>query len=183
MLEKLIAYYCAPALAGIKPANIAACHKSRIPNIHEEIVRLNDELNSRDIYIDILSECDERVLVIAYRKKVLGEHLQKSDMNEFLSKFNYPQYVTVSEYINFLKSRICKDNFPHEIGVFLGYPLHDICGFINHRDDGCILVGEWKVYDDAEAAQKLFSRYKACRNALSKKVINGITLKNIFCVA
>lgn len=49
-LETLLAYYCAPAFAGIKPSNIATIQKSQIPNLHGEIDRLNKELNSRDIY-------------------------------------------------------------------------------------------------------------------------------------
>ena len=28
-----------------------------------------------------------------------------------------------------------------------GYPLHDIYGFINHKHQGCLLTGEWKVYE------------------------------------
>lgn len=184
MLENLLAYHCGPALAGIKPANIAACHKSRIPNVHKEIKRLNTELNRKDIYIEILCECDVRVLVMVYRKEVLQKHLQNPEMTEFLADFGYPNEGTVEEYIDCLRSRLSDcGGFPPEIGVFLGYPLHDIYGFINHRDDGCLLIGEWKVYENVEAAEKLFVRYKACRNAILKRVTSGFTLAQIFCAA
>lgn len=183
MLENLLAYHCGPALAGIKPANIAACHKSRIPDVHNEIERLNAELNVKDIYIEVLCECDISVLVMVYRKKVLEKHLHNPEMNEFLSAFEYPNNATVAEYIDFLRGRLNDNSFPHEIGVFLGYPLHDIYGFINHRDDGCLLIGDWKVYEDAEGAKKLFSRYKACRKAILRRLTSGFTLAQIFCAA
>ena len=184
MLENIIAYHCGPALAGIKPANIASCYKAKIPNIYSEINRLNNQLNCKDIYIEILCNCEKRVLIMVYRKKVLEKHLQNPEIINFLNDFGYSSAFGTQKYINHLKSRISKCSvFPHEIGVFLGYPLHDVYGFINHRDDGCILIGEWKVYEDAEGAKKLFSRYKACRSALVKRIEKGFSLAQIFCAA
>ena len=183
MLERIIAYHCGPALAGIKPANIVSCRKSRIPDVHKEIERLNVELNKKDIYLDVICECDKRVLVMAYRKDVLEKHLQNPEIKEFLADFGYPRFGTVAEYLDLLRIMINKGGFPHEIGVFLGYPLHDIYGFINHRDEGCLLIGEWRVYKDAENAKKLFLRYKACKNAVLKRVTSGHTLAQIFCAA
>lgn len=183
MLEALIARHCAPALAGIKPANIASCQKSRIPDIHGEIERLNSQLNGSDIYLEIICECEKRALVMVYRKNVLEKHLQKRNNRVFLSKYGYPETDGISDYIEYLKTRLMHDAFPHEIGVFLGYPLRDIYCFINHRGEGCLLIGEWKVYHDAENAQKLFVRYNACRKALVKRVADGRTLAQIFCAA
>ena len=183
MLERLIAYHCGPALAGIKPANLAACYKDKIADIHLQVERLNAELNARDIYIEIMCECEKRVLLTVYRKKVMEKQLQNSRISEFLSSFGYPAGSSVKVCIDFLKNRLKENDFPHEIGVFLGYPLHDIDGFINHRDEGCLLVGEWRVYDDCEGAKKLFSRYKACRRALVKRLSGGQSLSQIFCAA
>lgn len=183
MLESIIAYHCGPALAGIKPANIAACSKKRMPNVHKEIEALNAQLNTRDIYLEIVCECSKRALVMVYRKKVLSKHLQSPEMREFLALHGYPDSASVEEYISVLKQRLCQNDFPHEIGVFLGYPLHDIYGYINHRNDGCLLVGDWKVYANPEEAQKTFARYKACRMAIVRRLTNGASLARIFCAA
>lgn len=184
MLEELIAYHCAPALAGIKPANITACDKLRFANLHNELDRLNGELNKNDIYLDILCECEERALVIVYRKKVLEKHLRLYNNCAFLSQYGYPKNGNLKDYLSILKMRLGCDSFPHEIGVFLGYPLHDIYCFINHRSEGCLLVGEWKAYHNKEEAEKMFSRFKACRKALVRRITqNGKTLAQIFCTA
>lgn len=183
MLETLLAKHCAPALAGIKPSNIAACSKKDVPNIHKKIKSLNEQLNKNDIYIDILCECERRVLLIAYRKSILEKHLNTSLNRAFLEQYGYADAHKLSDYVNILKKRLSQGGFPHEIGVFLGYPLHDIYCFINHRDEGCLLTGEWKVYHNAEEAKKLFSRFKACRAALSKKINDGKTLAQVFCQA
>ena len=83
MLEALLAYHCAPSLAGIKPANIAACQKSKFPDLHADIDKLNSELNRKDIYIEILCECERRALVIVYRRSVLEKYLQSHNCNRY----------------------------------------------------------------------------------------------------
>ena len=180
MIENTIAYYCAPALAGIKPANIVAFYKDKIPDVRRLIKRLNLLLNCKDIYLDVLFECKRRVLVIVYRKKKLSHHLKDGSIRKFLSSFGYNQTNDLDEDIKILKKRINSENFPHEIGVFLGYPLHDIYGFIYHRDSGCLFTGEWKVYKNEEAAKEMFKRYSNCRRALVGRLQEGKTLAQIF---
>lgn len=183
MLEKLLATHCAPAFAGIKPSNIVSCQKSEIKNIYEQISLLNNQLNQSDIYIEVLCECEKRVLLIVYRGAVLKKHLQNEKNNVFLGQYGYQGAKQLSDYLDILRKRLAYDKFPHEIGVFLGYPLRDIYSFINHRDEGCLLIGEWRVYHNKQEAEKMFCRFKACKNALVKKISEGRTLAQIFCVA
>ena len=55
-----------------------------------------------------------------------------------------------------------KEEFPHEIGLFLGYPPEDVRGFMENGTADCKCVGCWIVCGDSEAAQKLFTQYKKC---------------------
>ena len=52
MIEREIAYHLAPALAGIKPANIVSLCKKKFSAIHREIEDLNEQLNCRGIYFE-----------------------------------------------------------------------------------------------------------------------------------
>ena len=167
MLEQLLARHCGPALAGIKPGNIVSVSKTRCHDIENQISELNGQLNGKDIYVRILCSCERRALVLVYRRKVLTEYLSRPEISKLLEDFGY-------------KSRLSEREFPHEIGAFLGYPAHDIYGFINHKDDGCLLTGEWKVYAEPEAAARMFRRYKLCRLALLKRVQSGLSLSRIF---
>lgn len=54
-------------------------------------------------------------------------------------------------------------DFPHEIGVFLGYPLKDVVGFIQNKGKNCKCCGCWKVYSDECEARKKFARYEKCK--------------------
>lgn len=181
MLEKLLAYHCAPALAGIKPANIAACSKKQVKDIHGEISRLNSEMNLRGIYFEILCECEKRALIMVYRYNKLESCIKESKVSEFLRNAGYPSEITVEGYIAHLKKRLEADVFPHEIGAFLGYPIRDIIGFINHEE--CIFTGDWKVYGDAENARKKFHVYNMCKSVLFKHVAEGRTLAQLFCAS
>lgn len=180
-MEKLIAYHCAPALAGIKPSNIVSCYKSKYENIDKQIENLNNQLNMKDIYIEPLCECEKRVLVMVYRKKVLKAALEKDDVKSFLVSQGYPKNGDYKAYIEHLKSNLKNNGITHEIGAFLGYPIHDIYGFMYHKDEGCLLCGEWKVYKNADAAEKLFARFNKCRRAVCKRVKSGKSLAQVFC--
>ena len=64
-----------------------------------------------------------------------------------------------------LKSRIGENNeFPHEIGIFLDYPLGDVIGFIVNQGRNFKCAGCWKVYCDECACRKTFAKYKKCRD-------------------
>lgn len=183
MLEELLARHCAPALAGIKPASLVAAQKKDIPRLHAEVEALNGRLARTDICVEILCECDRRALLMVYRRKRLEAHLQSRRNRAFLQPFGYARTGKMEEDIAFLKTRLTMEQFPHEIGVFLGYPLYDIACFIRQQGKNCILCGEWKVYHRPEEAQKCFHRFKACRRALVGRMADGYTLEQIFCAA
>ena len=84
------------------------------------------------------------------------------DAAELLKSCGYAE-LELSAMLENLSRRLNKRaEFPHEIGLFLGYPLADVKGFIENKGAGCKLVGFWKVYGDAVAAEKKFSQFKKC---------------------
>lgn len=104
--EYFLAHYCAPAMAGIKPANIASYKKPKNSCVLSEIEKLNLQLNKKDIYIEVLCECKERVLIILYRSKKLSEYLNTPQIKNLLRKYNYPKQYSLRKYPEFLKERI-----------------------------------------------------------------------------
>ncbi len=91
-----------------------------------------------------------------------------------LSENGYPGRSLFADLAH-LKARIAdrSGEFPHEIGIFLGYPLPDVKGFIEHRGRDCKLCGIWKVYGDEKAAGTLFARYERCREVYWRLWITG----------
>lgn len=180
-MEYLIAFHCAPALSGIKPSNIINCNKNEFPDLKKEICRLNKELNKRGIYIEILCECNNKALVMVYRKTCLTKYLEEAEIQSFLLKAGYPKNKNTDEYIAYLKKRLSESSeFPHEIGAFLGYPIQDIYGFINKNKSKCLYTGYWKVYANVEESKEKFRRYDKCRAAVLKRMDKGQNLSSIF---
>lgn len=181
MSEEQIAFHFGPALAGIKPANLISCRKRDGEQIAAQVQRLNRAMNQKDIYFKILSENDVRVLVLVYRKKQLEKQLGNRAVLSLLKKFGYKESDNLEQMLKKLSERLKDDEFPHEIGAFLGYPTHDILGFIQNRGAGAVLTGDWKVYADPEGAKATFRRYKTCRHAIQKRLKRGETLAQVFC--
>ena len=179
MSEKVIAHFCAPALAGIKPSNIISCRMSEKAEIYAQLEKLNARLNKKDIYFEVDKMVfSSQLLLMVYRKKTLEKHLKSANTAKFLYTYGYD--TEIGKSLETLKSRLKGCEFPHEIGAFLGYPINDIYAFINHRGKGCLLTGEWKVYENADKARELFRRYNACRCAVVKRIEQGRTLAEIF---
>lgn len=41
-----------------------------------------------------------------------------------------------------------QEDFPHEMGILLGYPVEDVEGFIINNGKNELYTGYWKVYDN-----------------------------------
>lgn len=100
-------------------------------------------------------------------------------MSEELRSFGYnienPDVCVVQ-----LMRRLKKSGeFPHEIGLFLGYPAEDVCGFIENRAGGAKFTGYWKVYGDLETAQRTFAQYKKCTDVYCAQYAKGSTIKKL----
>ena len=108
-----------------------------------------------------------------YRKDLLLK-VFSPDVESFLEKYGYSRGDDVKGRLDTLKSRrkVC-GNFPHEIGVFLGYPLEDVTGFIENNGRGYKLCGLWKVYGDEKSTGALFERYKKCADYFGRKFASG----------
>ena len=92
----------------------------------------------------------------------------------------YPVEQGTGAMLAHLRGRLRGEDFPHEIGLFLGYPPADVAGFLRDGGRGCKLCGPWKVYGDAEEAARRFAAFRRCRAALSRRVGQGVSLAQIF---
>ena len=70
-------------------------------------------------------------------------------------------------------------DFPHEIGLFVGYPPEDVDGFIRLGPEKCKCTGLWKVYGDDVQAKKTFAKYKKCTSIYCEMVARGKTLEQL----
>ena len=101
---------------------------------------------------------------------------EKDGVLEYLTNCGYCDF-TADGAIRHLAGRICESQeFPHEIGLFLGYPLADVVGFVENKGKNCLCTGFWKVYGDEQEAKKQFARYQKCREIYARLFENGRSL-------
>lgn len=172
-LESLIAFHCAPALAGIKAANLFTWHHVQARPADGSLEAARSRLAAFDISMETLCRCERYALILVYREELLRKAFTP-EAETFLESYGYPAGSSVAEKLSHLKSRLAAcGEFPHEIGVFLDYPLADVKGFIENRGGGYKACGLWKVYGDKDGTLALFERYKRCTEYFCKKLEAG----------
>lgn len=73
----------------------------------------------------------------------------------------------------------CEADFPHEIGVFLGYPLYDVVGFIENAGRNFTCCGCWKAYGDPSAAQRHFAQLNKCTTVYLRLFRSGTPIQRL----
>ena len=102
-------------------------------------------------------------------------------MARLLEQDGYPLAGGLEAMLDHLASRMAgSGGFPHEVGLFLGYPAEDVEGFRRHGGQGYKYSGLWKVYSDVERAQRCFRQYGCCRRALCRRLEAGCRLVQLF---
>ncbi|MGI6108483.1 MAG: DUF3793 family protein [Eubacteriaceae bacterium] len=179
MSEDSIIRHCAPTLAGLKTGNLFTCSYTTEEEIREDIRRLNEILVPRGVRVLPMRFSPRKVLVYVYRPGRLAQDLANRKAANLLDKNGYSGKS--SECCVACLSKKLKENqdFPHEIGLFLGYPPEDVRGFIEQGPDCCKCLGCWKVYDDVEASRKKFNQFDQCSRVYRDRWKNGSSLERL----
>lgn len=169
--EHLLVTYCAPTLKQYKQANMF--HIPKDDSIQSLVQIFNTELNPKGIYI-VLIEQNDKYTIYVYNSKLI-DYISSNQIRNFLNTYQYPS--SFESCLNTLKKRLNNKDFPHEIGVFLGYPLCDVQGFIENRPYLCI--GDWKVYQNEDDAKQKFILFKQTKEKMLSQIQTGQHLAQI----
>lgn len=179
MSEEQLIKHCSPTLAGMKTGNIFVSVYSDIDEMRGYIRYWNSRLTKKGLRVLPLRFQDNRALIYVYRPRRLLSDLNDETACRLLCQYGYAA-KTPEHCIRHLMKRIGEyAEFPHEIGLFLGYPPEDVCGFIENKAQNCKCVGCWKVYGDVEKAQKIFAQYKKCTDVYSYQYAKGKSIERL----
>ncbi len=168
-IEHTLAVHSAPALLDIKCANLIS-----VSIDESDMYDYRQEFESRSkLRMRVLCQCRERQLLYVYHETLLAMQLSQPEIRAFLTQYGYTEDMNLQQMLGTLASRMQCERFPHEIGIFLGYPLADVQGFIENNGKNCLLCGCWKVYNDPESARRTFANYDRCREILCDKLQQG----------
>lgn len=180
VLEEKIVRHCSPTLYGIKPANLIAVKREDCGKNLSLLNALNARVNERGIFFFPLRSSDDSVLILVYNRALLERHIFNFPEMAFLEAQGYPVAGGLNAVLLELFARCSSgQDFPHEIGIFLGYPLEDVEGFIVNKGRDYKFCGIWKVYGDEERARNLFFQFSECTKKCSECFSKGISIEQI----
>lgn len=179
MSDELIIRNCSPTLAGIKTGSIFSCPYRSGKELMDDIRSLNRRLVPKGLRVLPLRRTEKRALIYVFRANDLRRDLSNQAVIELLQKRGY-QDIRLEPCVRQLIGRLRENGeFPHEIGVFLGYPPEDVCGFIENKACGQKCVGCWKVYGDEKTARRTFEKYKKCTRVYCSQWEKGKSIERL----
>lgn len=169
MFERYLIENCSPTLASLKTANLFRYRYDREDELKESVEKWNDRFAAKGVSVEILYQTKEWALVYVYRRIALDRDLHRDGVEPLLARCGYEVIESVENAIAYLKTRLqVKGSFPHEIGLFLGYPVEDVIGFMENRGHNSKCTGYWKVYGDDAEAGRTFARFRKCQDVYGR---------------
>lgn len=183
--ETVMIEQCSPVLAGLKPAGLFRYETSDSSDLAKRVRNWNTQLSEKGLRVEVLKGCTRthRYLVYVYRESRLRQVLADNSVRSFLAQEGYTLPTSPDDYsklIRQLSRRLCcAAEFPHEIGVFLGYPLTDVVGFIQNQGRNFTCCGCWKAYGDPEAARRYFAQLNKCTAVYLRLFHSGTPISHL----
>lgn len=178
-LERGLVAHCAPTLASLKTGSLFTCFHSHGEALDRQVEDWNRQLAPKGVRVLLLRRGQRGSLIYVFRPKRLAQDLSRPCVVRFLRQYGY-ESPAVEQALCRLSQRLGEgDTFPHEIGLFLGYPLEDVEGFIANGGKNCKCTGCWKVYCNEEEAVRRFTQFKKCAQVYQRLWEQGRSVEQL----
>lgn len=175
-LETQMALQCAPLMAGIKISNLLIVQNSNVGDV-EKI------LEGTPITSDILYQTSRKTTFLLYRASEVKNYLNTEKVKEAMHQFGYEKmdlpFVLKELSVRYHGYMSRRGEFPHELGLLLGYPVEDVLGFIENRGQNFLYTGYWKVYGNVDETVALFARFERVKEQMIRMVSVGMDIPEI----
>ncbi|MGL5714769.1 MAG: DUF3793 family protein [Paraclostridium sp.] len=167
-----------PVILGSKPSEIL--NISSRDNEKDIKIRDIDNFfkNCSKLSYEIIYKEDNSIRVLFINKESLSKTLENKKCINFLKFIGYPKEYQIGTYVDTLREKLIEGDFPHEIGIFLGYPLKDVVGFMGYGNYKFNNTKYWKVYGDPKVSEKVYNNFLEDRQTM-RYIISNKTLSEI----
>ncbi len=175
-LAAFFAIAAAEVISGAKPANMIRIPNQKLP-CGRRMYRLwqkfgTDLLADLPVSVRTMRSEKDSALLLIYRSDLLERRLNGKTMQTFLLHHGYPQPLTLEKTLHHLQESFSL-GVPHEVGMFLGYPIKDVKGFMRHGAKFSHGRGLWRIYGPPARSLRLNSFYRAKRQEVITKLATG----------
>ncbi len=174
-LASYLALELAEVLEGAKPANLIRISGRKRP-CGRNLFRLWEVfgphlVHQAGLVARTLSRGEDFILLLIYHPETLRTLLNRANVASFLSRAGYEKPSGTETALNELQARFGLGDFPHEVGVFLGYPLKDVAGFLGWAPlpHACSRA-PWRVYGDPAPSLRLADTFRRCRRRMAHRL-------------
>lgn len=175
--EYYVTYLISPVLTGAKPSSLI-CLGNGERELLQQWERSGQKLlASIGLKTYTLRKVRGNAIILIYNEENLLHVLNMEENKKFLKQLDYKEPDSIDESLLHLQERYNMYHCPHEIGIFLGIPLHDVEGFINCDGRECLHCGYWKVFSNEEEAKELFKMYDWSKEMVMKYSLEGRQVK------
>jgi hypothetical protein len=175
-IETQLALQCAPLIAGLKVSNLLIIRR-------DKLAQLIAILKSTSISCYALRDSGDKITLLLFNEAKLVSYLKQERVIKLLTGMGYRESslydilpIFRERYRKYMSDKI---QFPHELGVLLGYPIEDVEGFICHNGRNSMLIGYWKVYENTTAKEQLFHRFEIVKETMLQLIFFGVSMKDI----
>lgn len=173
-LAAFLAMETAEVLEGVKPANLINLADRRQPcgrNLYRLWQRHGHSLLAASgLAWRELPGRNGGVLLLAYRLASLVELLARPATQAVLTRAGYADPADPKAALEQLVKRLREDGFPHEIGVFLGYPLKDVAAFLGWVELPFTSQALWRIYGKPERSLALADLFRQSRCRMAQRL-------------
>lgn len=175
-MELQIVLQCAPVIAGIKMSNLCI-----IPTKDLNLALCMLKQGSFHYFL-LRKDTRNSTILLYYPEKIQG-YLQQEKVGLFMKQLGYTDCRLEKVFMRFQIRYRCymehPQDFPHEMGILLGYPLEDVTGFIKNKGKNYLYIGYWKVYENFSDKISLFHQYEMVKEQQVLLIADGMKLSNI----
>ncbi len=153
--------------SGVKPAELLRvqhCYRTRNAEGFQFCLYRKDILELMRLEYCELRVDNDSSLILFYHRKKLAEVLAQPAVQKVLQISGYPAKDGIDEALRFLCDRFLTEKIPHEVGVFIGYPVKDVVGFMKNLPRTPVHRGDWAVFGNAQESIKRMSLYRQVEN-------------------
>ncbi len=183
-VETQIALHCAPMIMGLKTSNLLIVPESQTVCVQRLL--WNTKMESFLLYTGKQRTAEKemyKTVLLLYRISFLRNYLQDAQVVHLLRNAGYKDFSFEGLLHQFASRyrayRHGKRDFPHEMGIFLGYPPADVQGFIQNNGKYFLYAGYWKVYENQAQKTKLFYYYDLAAELLIRLLSQGVRIKDV----
>ena len=167
---KRILQMIGPVILGSKPAEIV-----NIPGSNDEKnIKLSQIKsffsNCCNVKFTIITTHNGGKRVLFINEKSMEKALDNKRCINFLKFVGYPKDYELNNYMDELVNRLESEEFPHEIGVFLGYPLKDVLGFMGYGNNELVEIKNWRIYGDKEVSYEVYNSFLRDKEIMKEMV-------------